>query len=255
MDLAGRLKALIDRDFDSNLNRAANTWHVPQPTLYRYVRGLTSAPRARTLRTIAKFYGTTVEWLLDGTDSGPIDVPYSIVEYRGWEALVKSLRLPAEVGVMVRGLPANVGNAHFVLCDWAMMFGKYKSVSMKRMEPALRAKWLAGALQLESWTVWLRGLVTAYGPKAVRNKLLSELDRLRLGFQPFASYLLNDGKLPSDLATLYREFCPPEREALAPPSALMWSDSLPSVPPLNAVRGRQPRELPNPMEEATDGSA
>lgn len=236
MDLAGRLRSLIDEGFAGNVNRAAKAWGVPQPTLYRYVTGITEAPNARTLQRIAKFYDTTVEWLLDGVGSGPLESAYLIAELRAWETLVKTLHLSAAIEPIVVALPERISAAHRVLCDWGLFNWRGKKVSEKRMEPALRAKWLAGALELDAWTVLLRGLITSYGRLAVRNKLESDVDRIRLGFQPFVMFARDTGRLAGDLEPIYNEFHPPGQH----PAIILFND--PPMPPLNAARGRQPSD-------------
>ena len=239
VELADRLRSLIDRDFAGNVNRASKAWTVPQPTLHRCVNGETDAPNARTLQKIASFYGTTVEWLLDGVGVGPLALEYPFAEFRAWETLVKTLSLPESIESLVLALPGTISAANFALCEWGMFNWRGKRVSEKRIEPALRARWEASAMELEAWTVWLRGLITSYGKLAVRNKLESEADRIRLGFQPFATYLRDAGRLSGDLELAYDEILPPgQRQQLTllnePPS-----------PPLNAVRGIQPADGPH----------
>jgi hypothetical protein len=233
---------LIDRDFAGNVNRAAKAWGVPQPTLHRYVNRLTEAPNARTLQRIARFYGTTVEWLLDGVRAGPLELEYPIAEFRAWETLVKALSLPTSIERLVLALPGRISAANFALCEWGMFNWPGKRVSEKRIEPALRARWLASAMELEAWTVWLRGLITSYGKLAVRNKLESEADRIRLGFQPFAMYLRDTGRLSGDLGPIYDEIHPPGQ----PRGVTLLNE--PPIPALNAVRGRQPSDGPHADE-------
>jgi hypothetical protein len=113
-----------------------------------------------------------------------------------------------------------------------------KRVSEKRLEPALQARWLASALELEAWTVWLRGLITSYGRHAVHNKLTTEVDRIRLGFQPLAMYLRDTGELSGDLGPIYSEIHPPGQ----PRRITLLNE--PPMPPLNAACGRQPSDGP-----------
>ncbi len=242
MELADRLRSLIERDFAGNVNRASKAWAVPQPTLHRYVNGLTKAPDARTLLKIAGFYSTTVEWLLDGVGTGPLESEYPIPEFRAWETLVKTLSLPESVESLVLALPGTISAAGFALCEWGMFNWRGKRVSEKRIKPARRAWWLASALELEAWTVWLRGLITSYGKLAVRNKLESEADRIRLGFQPFAIYLRDTGRLSGNLGPIYDEIHPSGQ----PRGITLLNE--PPIPPLNAVRGRQPSDGPDADE-------
>jgi len=97
-------------------------------------------------------------------------------------------------------------------------------------------------MELDAWTVWLRGLITSYGKLAVRNKLESEADRIRLGFQPFATYLRDIGRLSGDLGPIYDE--------IHPPGQLRRITLLnePPIPALNAARVRQPSDGPHADE-------
>lgn len=208
--LASRLRWLIGRDFGGNVNRAAKEWAVPQPTLHRYVTAATDAPKARTLQKIAAYYDTTVEWLLDGVGPGPGSQDLPVPEYRAWERLVKSLGLPELVKRLVMPLPGRISSAHAVLCTWGLFNWKGERLPENRTEAARLALYRAGAMELEAWAVWLKGLIASYGKEAVRDKLVSEADRLRIGFQPFAMYLQMTDRLPADFATIYdTEFHPP----------------------------------------------
>ena len=231
MDFSGRLRFLIDRDFAGNVYRAARSWGVPQPTLHRFVEHGARRPNAGTVLKIARFYETTVEWLVEGVGPGPREAAFPIVELRGWENLVRGLALPPEAERIVLVLPGRVGVAHTVLCDWGLFNWKGKRVSLQKQEPLLRARWMASALELEAWTIWLRAVISTYGRDAVREKLLSEMDRIRLGFQRFAIFLLNTERLPKDIASIY------DREAHRPgePAGLTLINE-PAAPPLNAER-------------------
>jgi hypothetical protein len=242
MDLAGRLRALIEEEFSGNVNRAAKAWGVAQPTLHRFLHNPVRNPRVESLRRIASYYDLPIERLWDGAGPRDADGPTWSVEFRAWKRLVRRLRLPETVEPTLLTLPtANLVNAHYILCDWGLMFRKGKRMSDASREKALRSRDSAGQLQLTGWTVWLRGLITAYGRNAVRTKLLSVVDRLRLGFQPFASFLFETGAITGDLERLHRPFSP--QENWGPPSVVVYSK--PTRPPLNAARHRQPNQRPS----------
>ncbi len=229
--LADRLKALIQRDFSGNVNRAAAAWGVPQPTLHRYVSAVTEAPKARTLQKVARYYDTSVEWLLDGVGRSPLEADYPTPEFRAWERLVESLDLPESIERLMLPLPGSVSSAHTVLCTWGMFNWKGKKLPDKRGEAARLALYRAGAMENDAWAVWLRGLVASYGKHAVREKLVSEADRLRIGFQPFAVYLQMTDRLPANLASIYdREFHPPGQHR----GTILLNE--PPTPALNAVK-------------------
>jgi transcriptional regulator with XRE-family HTH domain len=204
MDLADRLRALVERDFQGNVNRAAKTWDVPQPTLFRYVNGRTRAPKAEVLQKIAKFYETSVDWLLSGLGVNPLESQYPIADFRAWERLVKSLNLPEAVERLVLPLPSRIQAAHYALCKWGGFPGSEgRTVSHDPPMAVDRAASQAGAMEFEAWGVWLRGLITSYGKLAVRNKLISEVDRISIGYQPFALYLQMSGRLPAYISAIY----------------------------------------------------
>lgn len=233
--LAGRLRSLITRDFAGNVNRAAQAWGVPQPTLHRYVSSVTEAPKARTLQRIARFYDTSVEWLLDGVGRSPLEGDYPTPEFRAWEKLVKTLELPEFVERLMLPLPGRLSSAHLVLCDWGMFNWRGKRLAEKQAKAARLALYRAGAMEFDAWAEWLRGLVSSYGKRAVREKLMSEADRLRIGFQPFAIYLQMTDRLPADLGSIYdEEFHPPG----TPRGTELLNE--PPMPPLNAAREIEP---------------
>ncbi len=240
MDFAGRLAALVNRDFGGNVNRAAKAWRVPQPSLYRYVKGVTKAPRADLLQKVARFYDTRVEWLLEGTGPNPLDVDFPTTDHRAWEALVRTLRLPEQAERAVLPLPSRISAAHEVMCNWGLFPRPGKRVSDRQAAPARHARYLAGAIEYQAWTVWLRGLIAAYGRLRVRNKLVSELDHVRLGFQPFAMYLQMSGRVVKELSKIHDEEFRREGQGAA---TVLLND--PASPPLNAARGRQPHSTPS----------
>ncbi len=233
--LADRLGSLIARDFRGNVNQAAAAWGVPQPTLHRYVNAVTEAPKALTLQKVARFYDTSVEWLLDGVGRSPLEGDYPTPEFRAWEKLVKTLDLPESIERLMLPLPGRISSAHVVLCTWGMFNWKGKRVPEKRAEAARLALYRAGAMESEAWAEWLRGLITSYGKRAVAEKLVSEADRLRIGFQPFAMFLQMTDRLPAELAAIYeKEFHPPGTQR----GTELLNE--PPIPPLNAAREIEP---------------
>ena len=90
--------------------------------------------------------------------------------------------------------------------------------------------------EVDAWTVWLRGMITSYGRLVVRNKLESDVDRIRLGFEPFVMFARDTGRLAGDLEPIYNEFHPPGQHR----AIILIND--PPMPPLNAARVRQPSD-------------
>jgi len=67
-DLTLNLRRLID---EKNITEAelARRTHIPQPTLHKILSGKTSDPRASTLKSLADFFGVTIDALLTGNIS------------------------------------------------------------------------------------------------------------------------------------------------------------------------------------------
>jgi hypothetical protein len=148
---------------------------------------------------------------------------------------VETLGLPDGARRVVLGLPGSLASAYSTLCEWGIENWKGKRVSMKRSQAARDARWRASAMEFSAWTQLLRGLVASYGKHAVKKKLLSVLDRARVGFQPFAMVLLEADALPSDLDRRYNGFRPPGH-----PVVTTQFTTWPSLPPLEAAQWRQP---------------
>ena len=185
-DLSGRVNALIERFFGGNRSAAARTWRVPQPTIQRLAVGDTETVRASTLVKIAATHDTSIDWLLSGRGPDPLSterLPY--VEYRDFEHLVNGLGLSERTRLAVLDLPRTTSTAHTVLCHWGTVLPEPPRLQPDDVRQVSHdAKYKAAALQFVSWGYLFDGLIKAYGPERVRDKLESEFQRIRLGFHP-----------------------------------------------------------------------
>ncbi|HEY4100339.1 MAG TPA: hypothetical protein VGM20_05640 [Gemmatimonadales bacterium] len=185
-DLSGKVNALIERFFGGNRSAAARTWRVPQPTVQRLAVGDTETVRASTLMKIAATHETSVDWLLNGRGPDPLATdPLPFVEYTDLEQIVDSLGLSAVTRRYVLDLPKTISTAHSILCDWGTV-GPDAPPSQPDdvVQVARDAKYKASALQYVSWAYLFDGMIKAYGRERVREKLESEVRRIRLGFHP-----------------------------------------------------------------------
>ncbi len=186
VDLCGRVNALIDRFFGGNRTAAARAWNVAQPTVQRLAVGSTATAKATTLASIAAHHDTTVDWLLNGRGPDPLAadrVPF--VEHRDFRQLVDSLGLSPETRRAVLDLPRTTFAAYMILCQWGANPQYGHPPQPRRVTlTAIDANFKAASLQFTSWGHLIDGLIRAYGKDRVRDKLESEVRRIRLGFHP-----------------------------------------------------------------------
>ena len=97
------------------------------------------------------------------------------------------------------------------------------------------ARYNAASLQYMSWAHLFDGLIKAYGSERVREKLESELDRIRLGFHifPLESLWLEEAK--PVLATVAARLAQRGR------MSMMLIDG-PAVPPLDGLPADMPKQ-------------
>ena len=239
MDLERRIIALIRRYFGGNALEAARKWGVSQPTVHRLATGKTTSPRASTLGRIARYHDTTIEALLYGKGPDPlVPGPMPIVEYREFRDVVDRLDLDPETRYAVLSLPTTIGAAHSILCEWRTSYeGEFVAVPPRVSGTAQDAAWKAAAMTYSAWAHFLDGLIRAYGKSRVREKLQSELNRIRLGFHPIG------------IDMLYRKGVPDLLESTVEgrPSGREWAGvkqlDAPAQPPLNELPAdrRKPR--------------
>lgn len=245
-DLCGRVNALIDRFFGGNRTKAATAWRVPQPTVQRLAVGTTATVRATTLARIAAAHDTTIDWLMSGRGPDPLsNDPLPYVEYRDFRQLVESLKLSPEIRQAVLSLPMPIATAHTILCDWGLMAPEPLQAQADGIRQTSRdARYKASALNFASWGYLFDGMIKAYGRGRVREKLESELRRIRLGFHPIPLNLMciPEGQIGLDALDKWLA------SWNAPLGGVALVDS-PAIPPLDAVspkeakprRGRPPK--------------
>ncbi|MGH7593660.1 MAG: hypothetical protein ACRELE_07405 [Gemmatimonadales bacterium] len=209
------------------------------------VVGDSEAIRATTLDKIAKAHETSMDWLMSGRGPDPLKndpVPY--VEYTDFEQLVDSLTLSPLVRAAVLDLPKATSHAHTVLCDWGMMAPnrpEYQPYDV--LHASSNANYNASAYQYVSWAHLFDGMIKAYGKDRVREKLESELDRIRMGFHAFPLEMVWLEETRPILATVAARFEQRQRMSIA------FYD-VPPVPPLDAL----PPEAPKKGRPAKSGT-
>jgi hypothetical protein len=235
-DLSARVSALIERFFGGNRTAAARAWGVPQPTVQRMVVGDSATVRATTLDKIAKAHETSMDWLMSGRGPDPLkNDPIPYVEYTGFEQLVDSLSLSPLVRTAVLDLPKVTSHAHTVLCQWGLLAPDPPAHQPYDVTHASsNANYNAAALQYVSWAHLFDGMIKAYGRDRLREKLESELDRIRMGFHPFPLEMLWLKETPPIIATVAARFEQRQRMSMA------FYD-VPPVPPLDAVPPDRPK--------------
>lgn len=235
-DLSARINALIERFFGGNRTAAARAWGVPQPTVQRMVVGDSETVRATTLDKIAKKHETSMDWLMSGRGPDPLkNEPVPYVEYTDFEQLVDSLSLSPLVRTAVLDLPKVTSHAHTVLCHWGLLAPDPPAHQpYDVMHASSNANYNAAALQYVSWAHLFDGMIKAYGRDRVRDKLESELDRIRMGFHPFPLEMLWLEEAKPILATVDARFEQRQRMSLA------FYD-VPTAPPLDALPPEAPK--------------
>ena len=194
--LSERVQEIVGLFWDGNAKAAAKQLGIPQNTLYRIVSGETPNPRANVLATIAKFAGTTVEYLLTGEGQGP-----QLIDPRGrrvsggshrWFRAVTAL-FPSNCGVReaLDGVPFGpTGFLALVLRD-VDGHPTGAATSQRRLDIYNRVQ----ATCAEAWAELLEAAIKAYGADAVREKLESAELAVAGGFTSFAMFLAN-GPMP-----------------------------------------------------------
>lgn len=182
-----RVATIIDQYWDGNVKLAAKELVIPQNTLYRIASGETPNPRVQVLAKIARYCGTTVEWLLSGrgvapaatTDSG---VPISH-NYLRWVRLVDSLKLTARTAALFKDLVH--GPSHLTMMMWRHE-GSEESGS-----PPIPARG-ASHLCAGAWADILEVVIRRYGARAVRRAFEDQRVAAACGFSGFGMLLGED---------------------------------------------------------------
>lgn len=236
MDFPGRINQLVERFFGGVVSKAASAWGVHQPTVHRWLAGEAKSPRAYGLLPIAEYHGTSMEWLLTGEGPNPLDRdPYPMVEYHDWDEQVRRLELPPDVARAVLALPSTTLHAHSILCRWGSARFTMDSEESPGEKQGWKALWLAQAQELAVWAQFLESLVRAFGRDRVRDKLVSEEERILLGFHPVAMSLLNEPTVVDRLHDTIKRLRPRPEDpsSLDGPTSVVENVGDPQLPPLN----------------------
>lgn len=190
MELADRVRLVVDRYWGGSVNKAADAMGIPQQTLNRIVSGQTANPRGQLLARIAAVCQTSVEWLLTGRGVEPPFQDDWGLRTSGstlrWFRLVDSLGLTPAVRLPVFGLPAGQFNLAERLEPWTTHEGSE--------ERTKRIGWMGSALDLaqESWTYVFEELIARHGVDQLRKELESQPFLVACAYTNFAAFLLRD---------------------------------------------------------------
>ena len=191
--LQKRVQEIVELYWAGNVKAGAKQLVIPQNTLYRIVSGETPNPRANVLATIAKFAGTTVEYLLTGEGEGP-----KAFDGRGrprtgavarWLRLVESL-YPERGGVREHLDDMVFGPLGFYAVIAPIVFDSKGQAKPRRNLNALN---LAQDSVAAAWTDLLEDAIVVFGPDTVRKQLENGEIAVAGGFTLFARHLARGG--------------------------------------------------------------
>ena len=167
--LAKRVEWLIENGDAGNVLKAAERIGVPNATLARIAKGETDSPRAHVLQQIADAYNTTIDWLLNGRGQAPIFDKQKGPAMWEWMTLLNSLNIPPKVRDAVARLPNT-------LWDLSFLQSRNSGASEER---ALRAAMDWYRLEIETYRLWLRGLVRDLGREGAAKFLIENESAIR----------------------------------------------------------------------------
>lgn len=194
--LKDRVQRLVDHNWGGSVNRAATRLGVPQQTLQRIVSGQTLNPRVSVLERIATGCNTSVDWLLNGRGSGPLESDDKVPPLRGG-----FLRLRAALARMeaTDQLRAALGGL-----TWAPF--RAARLSVKRGAKAgtvFAAADAASDATAEAWASFLEATVGTLGAKKAGANLADVETAAALGFTDFGIWLAQQ----PGTAKRYEEYC------------------------------------------------
>ena len=191
--LQKRVQEIVELYWAGTVKAAAKQLGIPHNTLYRIASGGTPNPRANVLAKIAKFSGTTVEYLLSGDGRGPQALdsqgrPMNGAAFR-WYALVDVL-YPERggVGEVLDGLPWGLGGLCMLLAP--MRFDRSGNALPRQVELPNETMLGIG----HSWCDVLEEALRVLGADAVRKRLDAAEFAIGGGCTSFAIHL--QGALP-----------------------------------------------------------
>lgn len=183
-----RIRELIDSFHGGSVNAAAKAAGVQQRTLARVVSG--SKPSVDLLSALARTHSVTLGWLA-GQEPGNLEIPSDSdipwAEALRWAEVVDMIQLPIEAADAVYRLPFGPRSAATALVPTQVRTVTHKkgqTVFHPASKEALRHSLIA-------WTLILGAALEVSGRVAVRQKLLDDIDRVRLGFNWVATLMLH----------------------------------------------------------------
>jgi len=198
--LRKRVQDVVDLYWAGNVKAAAGQLGIPQNTLYRVVSGETPNPRVIVLQKIAKFAGTTVEYLLTGEGPRPRVFDEKRRPLTGgtirFFGLLEAL-YPDRGGVREL-FDAPLGPSGFfeVVCPLEFDSAGVAKPRRKGLESLGRVTTTVA----EAWADLLEEAISVFGAETVRKRLDASEFAVGGGFTPFATFLAKGG-MPKAQAT------------------------------------------------------
>jgi len=171
--VAARVTQLIKAS-GATVNHSAIAMGMEASTLFRIANGSRPRPRPATLKQIADFYKTTVEWLSTGEGEAPLAIggvkrklklpDPVVIERFEWEAIVRSLGVADDVAASLNELPTSVRT---VIRNVVLGSGEtpWAVTQNDQLRTAVRHEYLA-------WLHCFREWIDTVGKEAVREQIL-----------------------------------------------------------------------------------
>lgn len=182
--LSERVRALVAAYHAGSVNAAASDIGIPQSSLARLVGGQVTTPRLPAIQAIARYYGVSLGWLLEGEGEAPLlDLPPERLKLN-----LLATRIAAddsELEQLIRGLPNGPSwalgalLAEFPGGGEAEVFGKESRAQVPT----------AAELSCQAWRLMLDAMAQAVGYGRLRSFLGANRALLGLGFGGFATAL------------------------------------------------------------------
>jgi transcriptional regulator with XRE-family HTH domain len=181
LNLASRVRLLIDYFHRGSVNDAARALDIPQRTLADIASGAVETPRGEALTKIAAKFNVTLDWLLTGEGPEPDFIAPmmrdTMPEFRQLGATLGRMRLSRQLEQALYELP------------WSPVWAFRLVVQERHAErgfPATEAAITAAALHARSWSELIGSMIDELGPDAVAKELERNYDAVRMGFGGFA---------------------------------------------------------------------
>lgn len=205
--LARNVNSLIKKSWGT-VNATAEKVGVPQKSLARIAANQSPRPSHDVLQRLMDYYGASYDWLVLGRGEPPPLLDEAEPENGGvrsvvdteaarsarsrqldWSAIIRELAVSREVAKALEWLPEATSTALHFVAPRAGQLEESEDEWLQRWELRHRLT----AREYEMWVALFRALIDKHGIEAIRDSVTSHVDELRVGFNPFAIYLLRLG--------------------------------------------------------------